>query len=143
MPRSLADATMATDINDLSLMFDGIVYADATAVPEVNDQIAMSIQIRSLSGEAREGVVRLLCELLDTSMVHADDGEWRVGGSNGATEISVTDTSSILIDTSEEGGGGLVVTDLLGAVDAGIFLKITPVNIAGFPKLYYLAFDDQ
>lgn len=120
----------------------GLLYAALTAAAEVANVRNVTIQVKDFLGANVEAACKFHCQLFDANMLPAVTASWRLAEAGAGTEISVTAKASLIIQTGVAGTATLTVTDVGGAANATVYLKVSPLNSFGRDEYVALAFDN-
>lgn len=107
--------------------------------------IDVVINVTDLAGNAVSRAQRLLCELVDASMVAALVAAWTLAEVGAGSEISTTARPALLIATDANGNATVRITDVSGVSTATMYLKVTPLppsgtNMPGAPAIVSVTF---
>jgi hypothetical protein len=131
--------TLESDAADLQV---GQLYASLTAAAEVGNVRAVAIQVKDFSGTNVAAACKFHCQVFDANMLAAVVGSWRLAETGAGSEITTTAKPSLIIQTSANGAATVSVTDVAGASNTTVYLKVSPLGNFGRDEYIALTFDN-
>lgn len=141
------DATSASNRND-ALESDvadlqvGLLYASLTAAAEAGNVRAVTIQVKDFTGTNVAAACKFHCQLFDANMLAAVVGSWTLAETGAGSEVTATAKPSLIIQTDATGAATVSVTDVGGASDTTVYLKVSPLLNFGRDEYVALVFDN-
>ena len=120
----------------------GLLYASLTAAAEAANVRTVAVQVKDFLGANVEAACKFHCELFDVNMLPAVTASWRLSETGAGTEVSTTAKASMIIQTGVAGTATLSVTDVAGASNTTVYLKVSPLNSFGRDEYVALVFDN-
>ena len=131
-------SSLQDDVADLQV---GLLYASLTAAAEAGNARAVSIQVKDFTGANVSAACRFHCQVFDANMLAAVVGSWRLAETGAGTEITTTAKPSLIIQTDATGAATVTVTDVAGASNTTVYLKVSPLGNFGRDEYLALTFD--
>lgn len=132
-------SSLQSDVADLQV---GLVYASLTAAAENANVRAVTVQAKDFTGANVAAAIRFHCQVFDANMLAAVVGSWRLAETGAGSELTTTAKPSLLIQTDANGAATVSVTDVAGASNTTVYLKVSPINAFGKDAYVALTFDN-
>jgi hypothetical protein len=134
-----ADPAAGGDVADLQV---GLLYASLTAAAEAGNVRTVAIQVKDFTGTNVAAAVRFHCQLFDANMLAAVTASWRLAETGAGSEVTATAKASLIIQTDANGAATVSVTDVGGASNTTVYLKVSPLLAFGRDEYVALTFDN-
>jgi len=117
-----------------------------TAGVEAADVIAVSISLTTFQEALNDyvtadEVITLECELFEATGIEAVAAAFTMAETGAGAEVSTTAQARLFITTSAAGAAEVSVTDVATGSGKTMMLKVTPLNVPGFPAFVTITFD--
>jgi len=130
---------LESDVADLQV---GLIYASLSAAAEIANVRAVTIQAKDFTGTNVAAACKFHCQVFDGNMLAAVVGSWRLAETGAGLEITATAKPSLIVQTDANGVAVVSVTDVGGASNTTVYLKVSPLGLFGRDEYVALTFDN-